>query len=170
MYTKEYLLMFKLKKQLFLFKIVLFVCLGLLFVINNNNQVMAIDDNSSLSQNNNYILNNSYDFFLETQSVFINERNWKLAVKWKNVVLEIQNMNKNINQESYQKLFSLSMKLGSLIQITEQQRKLIYELKEIRKKIRTSTNTRKNPQDLLQQEEEKRVKFHDLDKQFFSIK
>ncbi|MGI3136166.1 MAG: SVM family protein [Candidatus Phytoplasma vitis] len=28
--------MFKLKKQLFLFKIVLFVCLGLLFVINNN--------------------------------------------------------------------------------------------------------------------------------------
>ncbi|MGI3136167.1 MAG: hypothetical protein ACN23H_01115 [Candidatus Phytoplasma vitis] len=79
-------------------------------------------------------------------------------------------MNKNINQEFYQKLFSLSMKLGSLIQITEQQRKLIYELKEIRKKIRISTNTRQNPQDLLQQEKEKRVKFYDLDKQFFSIK
>ncbi len=29
---------------------------------------------------------------------------------------------------------------------------------------------RQNPQDLLKQEEEKHVKFHDLDKQFFSIK
>ncbi|WP_264081094.1 hypothetical protein [Paulownia witches'-broom phytoplasma] len=129
-----------------------------------------MDDNSSSSQNNNYILNNSCDFFLETQSVFINERNWQLAGTWKNVVLKIQNMNKNINPESYQILFSLSMKLGSLIQITEQQGKLIYELKEIRKKIITSINMRQNPQDLLKQEEEKRVKFHDLDKQFFSIK
>ncbi|QYC30822.1 SVM family protein [Paulownia witches'-broom phytoplasma] len=161
--------MFKLKKQLYLFKIVLFVFLGI-FLITDNHQVMAMDDNSSSSQNNNYILNNSCDFFLETQSVFINERNWQLAGTWKNVVLNIQNMNKNINPESYQKLFSLSMKLGSLIQITEQQGKLIYELKEIRKKIITSINIRQNPQDLLKQEEEKRVKFHDLDKQFFSIK
>ncbi|AYJ01077.1 hypothetical protein CWO85_03075 [Candidatus Phytoplasma ziziphi] len=128
--------MFKLKKQLYLFKIVLFVFLGFLFVINNNNyQIMAMDDNSSSSQNNNYILNNSCDFFLETQSVFINERNWQLAGEWKKVVLEMQNMNKNINPELYQKLFALSMKLGSLIQITEQQGKLIYELKEIRKKL-----------------------------------
>ncbi|WP_238055125.1 SVM family protein [Candidatus Phytoplasma ziziphi] len=127
--------MFKLKKQLYLFKIVLFVFLGFLFVINNNNyQIMAMDDNSSSSQNNNYILNNSCDF-LETQSVFINERNWQLAGEWKKVVLEMQNMNKNINPELYQKLFALSMKLGSLIQITEQQGKLIYELKEIRKKL-----------------------------------
>ncbi|GLH60562.1 SVM family protein [Paulownia witches'-broom phytoplasma] len=161
--------MFKLKKQLYLFKIVLFVFLGL-FLITDNHQVMAMDDNSSSSQNNNYILNNSCDFFLETQSVFINERNWQLAGTWKNVVLKIQNMNKNINPESYQILFSLSMKLGSLIQITEQQGKLIYELKEIRKKNITSINMRQNPQDLLKQEEEKRVKFHDLDKQFFSIK
>ncbi|WP_227807236.1 SVM family protein [Mulberry dwarf phytoplasma] len=161
----------KLKKHLFLFKISLFMGLGLLFVINNNHHpVMAMDNNSSSSRNNNYIFTSAYDFLLETQAVFINQRNWRLAGEWKKVVLEMQNMNKNINPELYQKLFALSMKLGSLIQITEQQGKLIYELQEIRKKIRASIHIGQNSEALLKQEEEKRFKFHELDKQFFLIK
>ena len=43
--------MFKLKKQLYLFKIVLFICLGL-FLITNNHQVIAMESNNNAATTN----------------------------------------------------------------------------------------------------------------------
>ncbi|WP_349401856.1 putative membrane protein, SVM family protein [Candidatus Phytoplasma solani] len=59
--------MFKVKKQLHLFKIVLFICLGLLFVINNN-QVMAMDNYNLNDQNS--INNEIYQLSLKKENLF----------------------------------------------------------------------------------------------------
>ncbi|WP_349401857.1 putative membrane protein, SVM family protein [Candidatus Phytoplasma solani] len=65
--------MFKGKKQLHLFKIVLFMGLGLLFIINNNNQIMAMN-NGHASQNNNHTSrgNNHTDDELEQARILQN--------------------------------------------------------------------------------------------------
>ncbi|GLH61243.1 SVM family protein [Rhus yellows phytoplasma] len=65
--------MFKLKKHLLLFKIVLFLVLGLLFVINNNNnQVMAMENSKTIQEQKEERIRKNHEL-VQNKIIIINE-------------------------------------------------------------------------------------------------
>ncbi|WP_349401855.1 putative membrane protein, SVM family protein [Candidatus Phytoplasma solani] len=102
----------KVKKQLHLFKIVLLVCLGLLFVINNNNQVMAMNNNSSQNISN---VNNNIDEY----NVFTN----LLSIQRRRTQQIINALNNNVSETEINTLLNRFQQIHEQI-ITYQQNQL----------------------------------------------
>ncbi|AYJ01076.1 hypothetical protein CWO85_00790 [Candidatus Phytoplasma ziziphi] len=92
--------MFKLKKQLYLFKIVLFICLGLLFVINNNNnQVMAMENSKTIQEQKEERIRKNHEL-VQNKIIIINENLEKREQLEKQIEeLKSQPKNKKTNKE-----------------------------------------------------------------------
>ncbi|AYJ01202.1 hypothetical protein CWO85_02070 [Candidatus Phytoplasma ziziphi] len=106
--------MFKLKKHLFLFQIILFIFLGLLFVIDNNKQVMAIDTNNNNLVWQNITRNNN------KMREYTTERN--------NIIEYILMTDEQLQPQRLQNLIMLRDNYNELIRNLEQQNNLFYHI------------------------------------------
>lgn len=109
--------MFKLKKHLFLFKIVLFICLGL-FLITNNHKVMAMDKDIPSTSNKHQKNDNS-----TIEEIIINLKNQirENAVKKTNTEKELNTLSNNDLRRN--NLLVLKQRLTDLINNQKEQLK-----------------------------------------------
>ncbi|MGA0447905.1 MAG: SVM family protein [Candidatus Phytoplasma pyri] len=108
--------MFKLKKYLLLFDIILFIGLGL-FLINNNYQVMAMEN---AMENN-----NSLDLISSEHLSMINDKIWSLSVKKQEVFMLSVSCR---DQRTKSILENRFLRYINMIKNLEQQRKSILDI------------------------------------------
>jgi hypothetical protein len=151
--------MFKLKNQFKIISIILFICLGLLFMVNNNHQVMAMN-NYDLN-NPNSINNKINDLYLERKELVaqilsfsiynldishIQEKIYHLDQKIKSlyqrlsIINILQEINKQIWDYSYQrnqivlKIFCLSFEEETIEELHNNHQKIIQKIHNLRQK------------------------------------